>query len=106
MADLNRQDLVRNMVDQVDGLSHSLASASLDALITTLTDALSQHKSVTLSGFGTFRVRYRRPRSGIHPRTREPLTIPGAYVPAFVPGPTLCQRLQSSNPQPLPSDPL
>ncbi len=98
MADLNRQDLTRSMVEQVDGLTHALAAASLDALLSSVAMALAQHQSITLSGFGRFKVRYRKPRLGVHPRTRQPMTIAGAYVPAFEPSPALCQRVQTELP--------
>ena len=48
MADINRQDIIRGMMAEVDGLSYSMASASLEAVLTCVTQALANHKSIML----------------------------------------------------------
>ena len=66
MADINRQDIIRGMMAEVDGLSYSMASASLEAALTSITQALANHQSIMLSDFGKFDVRHRHARSGSH----------------------------------------
>jgi len=51
------------------------------------------HKSVVISDFGKFGVRYRRSRQGTNPRTHESIEIPTAVVPYFTPSPSLKKRL-------------
>ncbi|MBD2150314.1 HU family DNA-binding protein [Pseudanabaena sp. FACHB-1277] len=97
MADINRQDIIRGMMAEVDGLSYSMASASLEAVLTCVTQALANHKSIMLSDFGKFGVRLRRARSGSHPRTHQPITIPEAVIPHFTPSPHLKKLVQKSN---------
>lgn len=97
MADINRQDIIRGMMAEVDGLSYSMASASLEAVLTCFTKALSNHQSVMLSDFGRFGVRRRRARLGTHPRTHQPITIPEVIVPSFVPSPHLKKLVQQPN---------
>jgi len=97
MADINRQDIIRGMMAEVDGLSYSMASASLEAVITCVTKALSNHQAITLNGFGKFGVRHRRARSGVHPRTHQPITIPEVIVPHFTPSPHLKKIVQKPN---------
>jgi nucleoid DNA-binding protein len=94
MADINRQDIIRSMMAEVDGLSYNIASASLEAVIGCLTQALANHQSITLSDFGKFGVRHRRARLGSHPRTRQPITIPEVVVPYFTPSPHLKKLVQ------------
>ena len=94
MADLNRQDIIRGMMAEVDGLSHRMAAASLEAVISSITNALSEHQSVMLSDFGKFGVRHRRKRQVTHPHTRESLQIPSVVVPYFSPSPNLKQRVK------------
>jgi nucleoid DNA-binding protein len=94
MADINRQDIIRGMMAEVDGLSYSMASASLEAVLTCVTEALSNHQSITLSGFGKFAVHHRRARLGSHPRTHQPITMPEVIVPHFTPSPNLKKLVQ------------
>jgi DNA-binding protein HU-beta len=89
MADLNRQDVIRGMMTEVDGLSYRMASASLEAFLAYITQALANHQSVTISDFGRFGVRRRRLRQGIHPQTHQSIQIPSATVPYFSPSPKL-----------------
>ncbi len=95
MADLNRQDLIRHMVAEVDGLTHSMAAASLEAFLDGITQALANGKSVTLQDFGRFGIRDRHARLGINPRTHQSMLIPAAQVPYFVPSPMLKRRVDS-----------
>lgn len=97
MADINRQDIIRGMMAEVDGLSYSMASASLEAALTCISKALKDHKSITLSDFGKFGVRHRRARVGSHPRTHQPITIPEVIVPHFTPSPHLKKQVQKPN---------
>ncbi|WP_019500798.1 HU family DNA-binding protein [Pseudanabaena sp. PCC 6802] len=99
MADLNRQDIIRGMMAEVDGLSHRMAAASLEAAISCISQALIEHQSVTISDFGKFGVRQRRARQGMHPHTHAPIQIPSVAVPYFSPSPALKQQVKhGSNP--------
>jgi DNA-binding protein HU-beta len=97
MADINRQDIIRGMMAEVDGLSYSVASASLEAALTCITNALANRRSVMLSDFGKFDVRHRRARLGSHPRTHQPITIPEVFAPHFTPSPHLKKLVQQPN---------
>ncbi|MDX2255833.1 MAG: HU family DNA-binding protein [Pseudanabaenaceae cyanobacterium bins.39] len=97
MADINRQDIIRGMMAEVDGLSYSMASASLEAVLTCLSQALANHQSIMLSDFGKFGVRHRRARYGSHPRTRQPIIIPEIMIPHFTPSPYLKKLVQKPN---------
>jgi DNA-binding protein HU-beta len=97
MADINRQDIIRGMMAEVDGLSYSIASASLEAALTSITNALVNRQSVILSDFGKFDVRHRRARLGSHPRTHQPIIIPEVFAPHFTPSPHLKKLVQQPN---------
>ncbi|MBC7883159.1 MAG: HU family DNA-binding protein [Anaerolineae bacterium] len=91
---LNRQQLVQQMAERVDGLSQKLAAAALQAALDAISDALVAGQSVQLSSFGTFNRRYRRSRVNQHPRTRLPVVVPGAWMAVFAPSTQLRRRLQ------------
>jgi len=51
-----------------------------------ITDALGKGDKVELRGFGSFRLRHRRPRPARNPRTGAPVQIPAKTVPWFTVG--------------------
>ena len=46
-------------------------------------DCLKMGEQVSIRGFGTLGLYYRKPRTTKHPKTREETVIPGRYVPKF-----------------------
>ena len=52
-------------------------------------DALRQGDKVELRGFGSFRLRHRRPRAGRNPKTGARVQIPAKQVPWFTAGKVL-----------------
>ena len=47
------------------------------------TAALADGEKIALAGFGTFETRERAARTGRDPRTKQPIEIAAATVPAF-----------------------
>lgn len=59
---------------------------AVEAFIHSISSALKQGKSVTLTGFGTFTVLKRKARTGVNPATGKKMQIPAKKVPKFRPG--------------------
>jgi DNA-binding protein HU-beta len=74
------------MVAEKAGTTKKDADTALNAVIDSITETLAKGEKVQLVGFGTFEVRERAARKGVNPRTKEPLDIAAAKVPAFKPG--------------------
>ena len=55
--------------------------------------ALEAKERIEIRGFGSFSLRYRKPREGRNPKTGEKVTLLGKYVPHFKPGKTLRERV-------------
>ena len=85
---MNKAELVDAIADSAD-LSKAGASRALDAVISSITDALKEGDQVALVGFGTFTVKDRAARTGRNPQTGEPLEIAAAKVPGFKAGKAL-----------------
>ena len=85
---MHRSDLVDAIVEK-SGLPKKDAHRALKAAIESISEALCQNEKVSLIGFGTFEARFRRERNGMNPATREPITIPTRYTPAFRPSKVL-----------------
>lgn len=71
------------------GLSKADAGRALNTIIGSITSALKKGQSVTLVGFGTFKISKRKARKGRNPRTGEVITIKAAKVPRFSAGKSL-----------------
>ena len=59
------------------------SEAALDAMISAITECLASGDSITLMGFGSFKVVKRAPRTGRNPHTKEEIHIPATRVPGF-----------------------
>ena len=84
---MNKGDLV-NEVAKVTG-SKKNAQAAVDCVISSVTKALKKKDTVTLVGFGTFKVDKRKARKGRNPQTGEEIKIKAKRVPKFVAGKAL-----------------
>jgi nucleoid DNA-binding protein len=84
---MNKGDLV-NEVAKVVGTKKQSQEA-VDRVFSTIFNALKRKETVTLVGFGTFKVAQRRARTGRNPQTGADMFIKAKHVPRFVPGKTL-----------------
>jgi nucleoid DNA-binding protein len=62
------------------------AEAAIDCVFATITKALKKKDTVTLVGFGTFKVSKRKARTGRNPKTGEAIKIKAKNSPKFVAG--------------------
>lgn len=86
-----------DFIDRVasgSGLSKRDAGKAVDAVLTTITDALKAGESVSFTGFGKFSVQRRAARQGVNPRTKERVMIAAANVPKFSAGSSLKSALR------------
>jgi len=86
---MTKAELVEKIYEK-GGLETKVKSeAALDAVIAAITECLASGDSITLMGFGSFKVVKRAPRTGRNPRTNEKIDIPACSVVKFVPGKAL-----------------
>jgi DNA-binding protein HU-beta len=74
--------------------SKKAAGDAVDAVLDTITGALSNGGEVNFTGFGKFHVAERGPRQGVNPRTGERIMIPGGKVPRFSAGSALKTKVR------------
>jgi DNA-binding protein HU-beta len=84
---MNKGDLVKEVAKVV--CTKKEAQAVVDCVFSTITKALKKKNTVTLIGFGTFKVAQRKARKGRNPQTGQEMTIKAKKVPKFVPGKVL-----------------
>jgi DNA-binding protein HU-beta len=68
------------------GITRTLADKVVKASLKVIEDSLRGGEKVTLTGFGTFEVRERAPRTVTSIRTKEKVTIPAGKIAAFSAG--------------------
>lgn len=85
---MNRKDLILAIAEKTR-TTNTRAGQMLEATLSAITKSLKKGDSVTLVGFGTFKVAKRAARTGVNPRTGAKIKIPGAKVPRFVAGAAL-----------------
>ena len=81
---MTKADLVA-ILAKASGGSKTSAERAVDAMLTSIFEALRRGRRVTISGFGTFVVTRRAARDGRDPRTGKAIKIPPAKVPRFRP---------------------
>jgi len=84
---MNKGDLVKQVAKVVN--TKKEAQAAVNSVFSTITKALKKKDTVTLIGFGTFKVAKRKARKGRHPQTGAVISIKAKKVPKFVPGKAL-----------------
>ena len=82
---MNKSDLVDAIAKSAE-LSKASATRALDSTIEAIKKALKKGDTVSLVGFGTFKVTKRAARNGRNPRTGETIKIKAAKVPKFSAG--------------------
>ncbi len=91
---MTKQDLV-NGAAQAAGVTKKAAQEVLDAVLSHISGALKKGDSVTITGFGTFRVSKRAARTGVNPRNpSQKIKIPAMKVPAFKAGKSLKEAVR------------
>ena len=84
---MNKGDLV-NEVSKVVKTKKD-ARAAVDCVFSSIIKTLEKGESVSLVGFGTFKVVERKARKGRNPQTGEEIYIAASKVPKFVAGKAL-----------------
>jgi DNA-binding protein HU-beta len=86
---MNKGDLVAIAATKA-GITKKAATTALEAVLEAITSNLAKGESVTITGFGTFRISKRAARAGVNPRApQEKIQIPAMVLPAFKAGKTL-----------------
>ena len=89
---MNKSDLIAGVADELR-TSKLQAGRALEAVLTSIRKGLRKDGSVTITGFGTFEVKDRKPRLGRNPQTGEPLPIGAGKRVGFRVGKGLKQEI-------------
>jgi len=84
---MNKGDLINEVAKVVS--TKKEAQEAVDCVLSSITRALQKGDTVTLVGFGSFKVVKRKARKGRNPQTGEEIDIKASNAPKFTPGQAL-----------------
>ena len=82
METLTKADLSRHLMQTLQ-LKKQDADLLVEVFLASVVDALHRGEGVELRGFGSFRLRDRKSRTGRNPRTGESISVPAKRVVYF-----------------------
>lgn len=80
---MNRAELVSRVVENTK-VSRGLINVVTNELFNIIRDALTSEDSVKIRGFGTFKTLRKVARTGVNPRTKQPIEIPASIAIKFI----------------------
>ncbi len=85
---MTKNELISAVAEQT-GLTKKDVDLTVNTVLDTIIDTLSEREKVSFVGFGSFDTRDRSERKGRNPQTKEEIIIPATTVPVFRAGKTL-----------------
>ena len=92
---MTKAELV-DAVSKVSDLTRKHSEVIVDAVFSSIIDALHKGEKIELRGFGSFRVRRRDSRTGRNPKTGAGVLVPAKRVPHFKAGKELRELINRS----------
>ena len=90
---MTKAELIEKLAAAQGHLTAKDMELAVKMILDHMSDALARGERIEIRGFGSFSLHYRAPRVGRNPKTGEPVSLPGKYVPHFKPGKELRERV-------------
>jgi len=79
---MTKADIVDEIADRT-GLTKKDVAETVDEFLSAVARSLAAGQHIEIRGFGTFKVKDRKPRLARNPRTGESVPVPARRVPLF-----------------------
>ena len=89
---MNKQDLIWEVSNVVE--TNKEAQEAVDRIFAAIQETLARGSTVSITGFGTFKVQERKARTRRNPQTGEEIRIEAKKVAKFVPSKALKEAVQ------------
>ena len=83
-------------VAHVVGLTKKQAETIVNIVFDSIVESLRSGEKIELRGFGSFRLRSRKSRTGRNPKTGEKVEVPSKKIPYFKPGKELKELINKA----------
>lgn len=100
---MTKADLVDEVAGKVD-LTKKEAEGIVNSVFDSIVQSLQAGEKIELRGFGSFRIRSRKPRIGRNPKTGDKVEVPSKQIPYFKPGKELKDLINTPTEQSESSD--
>ena len=94
---MTKSELIERMAQAQSDLAERDVASAVNMMLEHMAACLAGGGRIEIRGFGSFSVRFRRPRVGRNPRTGTPVSLPARYAPYFKPGKHLRERLNRAH---------
>lgn len=85
---MNKGELIDAVASHL-GESKAAASKLVDVVLQSILEGVAKDQKVAIAGFGTFRKRQRKGRTGVNPATKKQMVIHPTTTVGFTPSQTL-----------------
>ncbi|MFQ5586831.1 MAG: integration host factor subunit beta [Thermodesulfobacteriota bacterium] len=92
---MTKSELVEKVARKVKNFSKKDVELICDIIFNRMTETLRAGDKVEIRGFGSFKVKERKPRQGRNPKTGDTIDIPFKKVPFFKAGKELRERVDT-----------
>jgi integration host factor subunit beta len=100
---ITKADLVEEVI-RVTELPRKESETIVETIFESIIQTLKEDKKIEIRGFGSFRTRQRRGRTGRNPKTGEKVEVPAKRIPFFKPSKELKEFVNGeSGTQPAPA---
>ncbi|MDD2331490.1 MAG: integration host factor subunit beta [Candidatus Cloacimonetes bacterium] len=79
---MTKADLVK-IISENTGIIRKDVAVVVDSLFQSIKDSLATGAHIEIRGFGTFKLKVRKPRTGRNPKTDQKVPVPERTVPTF-----------------------
>ncbi len=93
---MTKSELIERIYKDQNHLPPKDVELAVKELLELMSYSLSSGERIEIRGFGSFSLHFRPPRAGRNPKTGDPVTLRGKYVPHFKPGKELKDRVNIS----------
>ena len=90
---MTKSELIQRIAQTQSDLVERDVASAVNMMLEHMAAFLAGGGRIEIRGFGSFSVRFRRPRVGRNPRTGTSVSLPARYAPYFKPGKHLRERL-------------
>ena len=89
-----KSQLIQKLSEKTN-ISPKIAEIAVNTVFKAMIDALTRGEGIEIRGFGSFKVREYKGRTGNHPRTGTSIEIPAKRRPFFKVGKELRERINN-----------
>ncbi len=90
---MTKCELIDRMTEKYPYLTHRDVEAIVNTVFDEMKEALLDGGRIEIRGFGSFKIKERKERTGRNPKTGEPVEVPHTRLPYFKVGRELQERI-------------